>query len=60
MEKQIIYCEATYANTLDWFPVRDTQDYKNKLAQLRANYSNVQVVFREWSDGTVEDGELED
>ena len=60
MEKQVIYCEIAYANTLACFPVKNTQDYKNKLGKLRENYNNVQVVFREWSDGTIEDGELED
>ena len=60
MEKQIIYCEIAYANTIACFPVKDTQDYKNKLAQLKTNYGNVQVMFREWNDGTIEDGELED
>ena len=60
MEKQVIYCEIIYSNTLACFPVKNTADYKNKLAQLKANYDNVQVVFREWNDGTVEDGELED
>lgn len=60
MEKQIIYCEIAYANTIACFFVANTQDYKNKLEQLKAHYNNVQVMFREWDDGTIEDGELED
>jgi hypothetical protein len=60
MEKQVIYCEIAYANTIACFPVKNTQDYKNKLNQLKANYDNVSVLYREWSDGTIEDGELED
>lgn len=60
MENQVVYCEIAYANTLACFPVRNTADYKAKLNQLKANYSNVQVMFREWSDGTIEDGDLED
>lgn len=60
MEKQVIYCEIAYANTIACFSVKNTADYKNKLAQLKANYSNVSVLYREWNDGTVEDGELEE
>ena len=60
MEKQVIYCEIAYANTIACFPVKNTQDYKNKLAQLKENYSNVSVLYREYNDGTFEDGELED
>ena len=59
MEKQIIYCEIAYANTIACFYVKNTQDYKNKLEQLKENYDNVQVMFLEWDDGTMEYGNLE-
>lgn len=60
MEKQVVYCEIVYANTLACFPVKDMQDYKNKVSKLKEKYSNVQVMFREWSNGDIEDGDLED
>ena len=58
--RQVIYCEIAYKNTLACFPVRGTEDYYKKLAELKAYAGEVQVMFREYSDGTIEDGDLEE
>lgn len=53
------YFEATYKNTLAGYTCGSWDAYKNRLSWLSRNYPDLELVFREWSDGTVEDGIIE-
>ena len=55
----VTYFEVTYANTLAGFTCIKSISYGEKLAELAAEYSDLELVYRQWSDGTIEDGIIE-
>ena len=60
MENRFVaYFEVTYANTLAGFTCIKSTSYGEKLAELAAEYSDLELVYRQWSDGTIEDGIIE-
>lgn len=59
MDRQVIYFEVTYANTIAGYTCRDQAAYTKRLKQLQDQHPDLELVYREWSDGTVEDGTIE-
>ena len=60
MGKQVIYCEIAYANTLACFPVKNNQDFKQKLSELQKHYDNVEVWYVEFDNGEEINGVLDE
>lgn len=63
MKKTIVYFEAmcTKSNgevVLEFFKCGDNKDYRIHIKDLKKQYSEIQVCFKKYSDGTTEDGEL--
>ena len=58
-EKCVIYFECTYANTIAGYTCRSQQAYEKKLKELETRYPELELIYREWSDGTEEDGLIE-
>ena len=63
-QKQVIYFEAVCKKLdgeviLEMFKCKNTADYKVHLCDLDRIYDDVELCYREWSDGTIEDGEIE-
>lgn len=59
MNRHVIYFEVAYANTIAGYTCRDQQAYEKRLSELADRYPELELVYREWSDGTVEDGLIE-
>lgn len=52
------YFEATYKNTLAGYTCKSLKAYQSKLSWLAGNYKDLELVYREWDDGTVENGTI--
>jgi hypothetical protein len=60
MEKKFVtYFEVTYANTIAGYTCRDQEAYRKRLNSLAEQYPELELVYREWSDGIIEDGLIE-
>lgn len=59
ISRYVTYFEVTYKNILAGFTCIKSTSYAEKLAELENKYPDLQLVYREWSDGTVEDGAIE-
>lgn len=55
----VTYFEVTYANTLAGFTCVKASSYSEKLAELAQEYPELELVYRQWSDGTIENGIIE-
>ena len=58
-ERYVTYFEATYKNTIAGCTCVRPTSYAQKLNSLATEYSDLELVYREWSDGTIEDGIIE-
>lgn len=59
-ERYVIYFEVTYKNTVAGYTCgKNHSTYKETLERLAAEYPDLELGYREWSDGTVEDGLIE-
>lgn len=59
IDRYVTYFEVTYANTLAGYTCIKSTAYTEKLQELATEYPDLELVYREWSDGTVEDGIIE-
>ena len=64
MEKYVKYFEAACIDNsgsclLESFECKDGIDYVTHIKDLSRIYASFEIIFKEWSDGTIEDGELE-
>ena len=57
--RYITYFEVTYKNTIAGYMCSRPTGYEKKLRELEKIYSDLELVYREWSDGTIEDGLIE-
>lgn len=55
----VTYFEVTYKNTIARYTSLSPTHYSKRLAALEQQYPDLELVYREWSDGTVEDGVIE-
>lgn len=59
-ERYVIYFEVTYKNTVAGYTCgKNHSTYKEILERLAAEYPDLEMLYREWSDGVVEDGMIE-
>jgi hypothetical protein len=59
IDRFVTYFEATYANTLAGFTCVRASSYMEKLTELAREYPELELVYRQWSDGTIENGIIE-
>lgn len=60
MENRFVtYFEVTYKNAIAGYMCIRPTSYRDKLAELKEIYPDLQLVYREWSDGVVENGVIE-
>lgn len=59
IDRYVTYFEVTYANTLAGYTCIKSTAYSEKLAELAREYPELELVYRQWSDGTIEDGIIE-
>lgn len=59
MDRYVVYFEVTYANTIAGYTCLSAEHYKQKLEQLATEHPDLELVYRQWSDGAVEDGCIE-
>lgn len=55
----VIYFEVTYKNAIAGYMCVRPTSYKAKLTELKEIYPDLQLIYRKWSDGTIEDGIIE-
>lgn len=55
----VTYFEVTHNNTIAGYTCIKLAAYRDKLTELAAEYPDLELIYREWSDGTVEDGIIE-
>jgi hypothetical protein len=58
-ERYPVYFEATYKNTIAGYTCGSFNKYRKRLTDLLRIYPDLELVYREWSDGTIEDGLIE-
>lgn len=57
--KYVTYFEVTYSNTLAAYTCIKSTSYAEKMVELADEYPDLELVYRKWSDGTIEDGVIE-
>lgn len=57
--RYITYFEVTYKNTIAGHTCVRASSYEETLSKLLDEYPDLEIVYREWSDGTIEDGVIE-
>ena len=55
----VTYFEVIYANTIAGYTCGSQKKYEATLQRLSEQYPELELVYREWSDGTIEDGTTE-
>jgi hypothetical protein len=59
IDRYVTYFEVTHSNTLAGYTCIKSTAYVEKMSELANEYPDLQLVYREWSDGTIEDGDIE-
>ena len=59
MGKYVCYFEAQCSGILVQAHCKNRDHYIEQLTFLHEKYPDLEIMFREWSDGTVEDGVIE-
>lgn len=59
IDRYVTYFEVTYTNTLAGFTCVRASSYMEKLTELAREYPELELVYRQWSDGTIENGIIE-
>lgn len=60
MENRFVtYFEVTYKNTIAGYMCIRPTSYMEKFTELAREYPELELVYREWSDGTIENGIIE-
>lgn len=57
--RYVTYFEVTYKNAISGYMCIRPTAYRDKLKELAAMYPDLELGYREWSDGTIEDGIIE-
>lgn len=60
MENRYVkYFEVTHGTQIHCFTCFSTEQYQNYLQRMLESYPDLELVYREWSDGVIEDGIIE-
>ena len=58
-ERYVTYYEACAGSLLFQKNPKSQSDYIETIVYLEEKYPDLEIMYREWSDSTVEDGKIE-
>ena len=57
--KYVTYFEVIYGTEIACYACKDPDTYATKLKKLAAEHEDLELMYREWSDGSAENGVIE-
>lgn len=59
IDRYVTYFEVTWKNTISGYSCIKSTAYAEKLTELVAEHDDLELIYRQWSDGVIEDGIIE-